>query len=179
MVTDIGFPAGLDVGQVGKSFGRPMLFVDERRVGCHGLEHIENRGQRFVIHVHKLHRILGRALVRGGHSHYWIAHIANSLYRKDRLVAERWTEVWIHTGHGGDIRARQYHSHAFERRGPRFVDARYARMSIGTAQNRNVEHLGHFDIADVQRAPGYLGISIFSKNRLAHDRKISHKITLR
>jgi hypothetical protein len=52
-------------------------------------------------------------------------------------------------------------------------------MGIGTAQNRDVEHAGHFDIPDVQRPPGYFGVGVFSIDGLTYHGKIGHKITLR
>ena len=48
---------------------------------------------------------------------------------------------------------------------------------IWTAQNRDMEHARHLDVADMQRPPGNFRIGVGSINRLTYDGIVSHRNT--
>src|SRR5438128_205458 len=47
-------------------------------------------------------------------------------------------------------------------------------MSVRAAQNRDVEHARHFNVADVQHLAGYFLVRVFAINRMSDDYKIRH-----
>jgi hypothetical protein len=42
-------------------------------------------------------------------------------------------------------------------------------MSVRAAQHGDMQHAGHFDIADVQNLPGYLLLCVLAEDRLSDD----------
>jgi hypothetical protein len=93
------------------------------------------------------------------------------------LVAKRRTKVRIDAGHLGDLRPGKYDGDTGKFFGARLVNADDSSVGIGAAQNRNVQHTGHFDIAHMEHLPGDFLVCVFSENGLAYDGEICHAIT--
>ena len=168
---------GFDVGEIGESLSRPVLFMHERRSRLRRFEHIVRCWHWFVIDFDKLKCVFSRAPIDRRHGHHGVADIAGSFHGENRLIAKRWPEVRIDARHLRDLGAGQYDSHAVQLFRFRFLDARNPRMRIRTAQNCDMQHARHLDIADVQRPPSHFGVGVRSIDRLPHDGIVSHHNT--
>ena len=166
MVADVRLPPFLNMRQVGKGFGRFVLLMDERRFGLHRIENIVNGRQRLVLNFDELKSVFGRAFVCCRDRHNRVSGITSLLYGEYRLIAKRRAEVWIDSGHPRDFCAGQHRRDAGQFLRLCFNDFGYTRVRVGAAQHRDVEHSGHFDIADMERPSGDFWIRIGSADRL-------------
>ncbi len=80
----------------------------------------------------------------------------------------------INAGHLGDVGAGKHKRDAGELFRTRLIDTDDPGVGIRTAQDSDMQHAGHFDIADMEHLAGDFLPRVFSINRLPYDSEICH-----
>ena len=71
---------------LGRLFGRVQVFMHQRGVGLHGLQHVADHRQLLVLDLDHLGRLLGRKRIGGGHRGHGLAVIAGLVRGHDQLA---------------------------------------------------------------------------------------------
>ena len=126
-----------------------LVVADQRRVGVERLAGVDDRGQRFVLDIDQLERVVRRVLVGRDHERDLLALEAHLVAREHglRVVGDRRhprepqrLEV-LGGDDGGDVGVRER---------LRGVDRDDACVRVGATQDRAVDHSGQPDVVEVR-----------------------------
>jgi hypothetical protein len=127
------------------------IVVQDRRVGPHGLDHVDHVRQHLVRHVDELERLAGDGRAGGGHGGHRVALVERLLARHD--VPHHVLVVHHHLagrdelgGLVGEIVAGDDGLHAGQRLGLRRVDLHDARVGMRAAQHAADELAGQVEV---------------------------------
>ena len=140
--------AGLP-GRAGEVVALARLVVaDQRRVVVERAAGVHHRGQRLVLDVDQAERVVGRVLVGGDHERHLLALEAHLVARQHglRVVGDR--------GHPGqaerlEVLGGDHRGHVGMGERGRRVDRDDARVRVGAAQQRAVDHARQPDVVEV------------------------------
>jgi hypothetical protein len=151
----------------------PELLVDQGRLVGQRLVHVHDRGERVVVDLHRLDRVLGdRARTRDDHRH--AVALVPRLVGHERVVQGVVQPLRDGPGHQEragpvEVRTREGSDDAVHRRRLGHIDALDPRVRVGAPHDRHPEHPGDGEIVRVPRRAGEeLGI-LLPQDRLTDE----------
>ena len=118
--------------------------------GCQRFLGIHHRGQRLVLDLDQVARVLGDVAILGRHRRHRLADVAHPVvgdrgleHRRARPCRQRIADL-------GRIGAGHHAKHAGESGGLAHVDGDDPRVGMGAAQHGGVRHLRHVDVVGIE-----------------------------
>ena len=151
---DIPAPIGGAAGDVGIG-----VVVDERRARLRRSDEIDRRRLGRIVDRDQVQRVLGEIAAVGDHQRHRLAHETHPA-RCQRLMGARVNEsgIFVEQRHGrvggAQVLVGNHRVHAGERERGARIDAREARLGVGAAEHRRVQHARQVDVVDEARPPG-------------------------
>ena len=143
---------------LGRLFKRVQVFMHERSVRLHGLEHVFHDRQRFVVNVNQSGRFLGNKRVGGGHRGHDLTVVANLVRGHDDLTDGAHVDAdFPHQGgggtlwQGGEIVRGNDGFHAGQRFGPAGINLPDAGMGIRATNKFRPQHAGQIEVGPIGR----------------------------
>jgi hypothetical protein len=138
--------------------------VQDRRVGGHRLDGVEDGGQLLVVDLDEVERLLRGVLVDGGDGGDALADEADAAAGEDGHVAQEGA-----VDSAVDVLAGDDRVDAGEGRGGGGVDAADESVGVGAVEHLAPEDAGQGEVGGVDGAPGDLVGALDARRRLADD----------
>ena len=135
------------------------VVVDERRARLRRSDEIDRRRLGRIVDRDQVQRVLGEIAAVGDHQRHRLADETH-LARCQRPMGARLDEagVLVEQRHGrvggAQVLVGNHRMHAGERERRARLDAREARLGVGAAEHRRVQHVGETNVVDEARPPG-------------------------
>ena len=146
------------------------LLVDDRRVGPHGLDGVEDGGEHFVLDLDEREGLLGGVRVHGGDRGDLVPQVADLLGLEETGVVDGDPEP-----DRGNVPGGHDSTDAGQAPGLFGVDVQDPRVRVAAAEDGPVEHVRKGEVRRVPRRPRRLGLAVDPRNIRPHNLVIRHR----
>jgi hypothetical protein len=163
----------------GLDAARAQVVVEERSVGPHGFDDVEDDGQRLVLDPDPTECLLGQRRCRGRHCRHRVAVIEHLVASEDiacevPVVHRTLTAAALLARLLGKILGRDHRLDAREIEGGRDVDAHDPGVGVGTAEDAAVQETGREAVGSEVRAPRHLVDTVGTNGPRPHPAELPH-----